>query len=39
MEIGAVRLNGTHRDSQCQRREADRGRASAEDILSGATGA
>jgi hypothetical protein len=39
MESGTVRRNGTHRDSQCQRREEDRGRASAEDILSGATGA
>jgi len=39
MECGTVRLNGTHRDSQCQRREEDRGRASAGDILSGATGA
>jgi hypothetical protein len=34
MESGGLRLNGTHRDSQCQRRDEDRGKAFADDILS-----
>jgi hypothetical protein len=36
---GAFRLNGTHRERKCQRRDKDRGKAFADDILTCATGA
>ena len=37
MESGAFRLNGTHLERKCQRRDKDRGKVFADDILSCAT--
>jgi hypothetical protein len=39
MNSGAARLNGTHRERKCHRREEDRGKVLADDILTCATGA